>query len=158
MVNTGDFNFVWDPYPSDIVVSNVLGTVEKVTVTINNYTDPVPNHERLLLQAPNSTSVLIVSRAGNSLPVNDVTYTIDDDASSMLPENGQIVSGTFQPSNYGPNDNLPSPAPQTAPYPTALSAFNGINPNGTWRLWIQDTEGGHDATIDNWELTILSCV
>ena len=99
---------------------------------------------------------LIVARAENRNAVNNVTFTIDDDALSMLPQNGTITSGTFQPSVYGANSNVPTPAPQTAPYPTALSAFDGINPNGTWRLWVHDTFGGHPAVINGgWELTIL---
>ena len=39
--------------------------------------------------------------------------------------------------------------------PTALlSSFNGINPNGSWTLFLADVSGGAPHTLENWGLDI----
>ena len=150
--------FAGIPYPSQIQVSGLQGSIQKVTVTIHNYTDLVgpSDHMSILIVAPDNTASLILSHVGSG-PNATVTFTIDDDAASTLPQVGPIPNGTFQPSVYGPNNNLLPPAPQTAPYPTNLSVFNGLNPNGTWGLYLYDYLGGHGVTInDGWTLTITT--
>jgi hypothetical protein len=41
--------------------------------------------------------------------------------------------------------------------PTALlSSFNGLNPNGTWTLFIADVSGGDVTTVTSWGLDIAA--
>lgn len=47
-----------------------------------------------------------------------------------------IWSGTYEPTAYGVRPNMPAPAP--VPNATTLSAFNGTDPNGTWKLFVYD--------------------
>ncbi len=43
------------------------------------------------------------------------------------------------------------------PYPTALSALNGVNANGSWSLYVFDDSGGDAGGISNgWSLTLTS--
>src|SRR2546421_386517 len=43
--------------------------------------------------------------------------------------------------------------------PTALlSSFNGINPNGSWTLFLADMSGGAPSTLVSWGLDITSAV
>jgi hypothetical protein len=44
-------------------------------------------------------------------PINNVTLTFDNAASSRLPNLAQIVSGTFKPTDFPPDETLPAPAP-----------------------------------------------
>jgi hypothetical protein len=44
---------------------------------------------------------------------------------------------------------MPSPAPP-GPYPGTLAAFNGVDPNGTWKVYIDD-----DGSNDTGSLTSL---
>src|SRR5207249_1683210 len=52
-------------------------------------------------------------------------------------------------------NNFTNPAP-AVPYSTALSAFNGTNPNGTWSLFVLDSNTGQAGQITGgWLLTIF---
>ena len=35
-----------------------------------------------------------------------------------------------------------------------LSSFNGLNPNGTWTLFIADASGGGQSTLQKWSVSI----
>src|SRR5438309_1151531 len=48
------------PFPSTIVVSNVLGTIEKVTVTLNSLTHNYPNGLNVVLVSPAGKQVLLM--------------------------------------------------------------------------------------------------
>jgi len=99
-----------------------------------------------------------MSDAGGTLDLVNVTLTLDDAAASLLPDGGQIVSGTFKPADFEPGDTFPAPAP-AGPYPAALSGFNGTNPNGTWSLYVVDDAVGDVGNISGgWSLTIDSSV
>ncbi len=38
--------------------------------------------------------------------------------------------------------------------PGFQSAFNGVNPNGTWTLFLADTSAGGVSTLQNWQLSM----
>ena len=143
-----------NPYPSEINVSGVIGTIEKITVTINDYQHTFPDDVDVLLVAPNGQSVVVMSDVGGSQNIAGVTLTLDDAADAPLPDESQIQSGTFKPTDFEPNDDFPAPAP-VAPRGNNLSAFNGTNPNGTWRLFVVDDSGQDVGVIvSGWSLTI----
>src|SRR6266403_2133743 len=67
-----------------------------------------------------------------------------------------IASGTYKPTDYPPNDQIPAPAPPS-PYGTNLSVFNGIDPTGTWSLYVYDDSSGDSGSINGgWTLTITT--
>ena len=67
-----------------------------------------------------------------------------------------MVSGTFRPTNVGAGDAFPAPAPAPGGG-TLLSVFNGVNPNGTWSLYVFDDVGGDVGDFGGgWELNITS--
>jgi len=158
-------------YPSGIVVSGVVGTVSKVTVTLNGLSHAVPDDIDILLVAPTGAQLDLFSDVGGTTAAASVTITLDDAAASQLPNSGPLVSGTFQPtsvnSGISPNtDNFPSPAPAVsspadfaAPFGSATLAtkFNGINPNGTWNLYIVDDKLGDTGSLSGgWSITITT--
>ncbi|MDQ4143984.1 MAG: hypothetical protein M3198_09620, partial [Actinomycetota bacterium] len=89
-----------------------------------------------------------------------IDLTFDDAASGPPPADSPCASGTYQPSDddqdsnfqftgvdvycgpnvppYVPGRCNPVGAPEAPASTTPLSAFNGINPNGTWRLYVVD--------------------
>src|SRR5438094_4576071 len=79
---------------------------------------------------PGGQKVMLMSDAGGSNPINDLTLTFDDTAAAAPPDSGQIVSGTYKPSNNFPGEIFPAPAP-AGPFSTLLSSFAGTNENGT---------------------------
>jgi uncharacterized repeat protein (TIGR01451 family)/uncharacterized delta-60 repeat protein len=131
------------PYPSVINVSGVPGTVSKVSVVISNLSHGFPLDIDMLLVSPTGQRVILMSDAGGSAAspnaINNVTLKFDDAAASGLGQTNQIVPGTYKPSNFSPAEFFVPPAP-TNGYASTLAAFNGINPNGQWLLYILDDD------------------
>jgi subtilisin-like proprotein convertase family protein len=143
-----------NPYPSSINVSGLQGIVGKATVTITNLTHTFPDDIDILLSGPGGQAVVLMSDAGIDNDVTNVTLTFDDAAAANLPDSGQIVSGAFRPSNFeAPVNEWPGPAP-AAPYGSTLGTFTGIDPNGTWNLWIVDDFAQDVGAIDSWTLNL----
>jgi hypothetical protein len=165
-----------NPYPSTITVSGMTGTVSDVNaklVQITTRPDPANEHYPedldVMLVAPGGANTTLMSDAGGdntvSHPMKNVTVTLDDQAATVLPADTQITAGTYRPVNDGPegpppeqlpNDVYPAPAP--APSNTAsLATFNGINPNGDWKLFAVDDQNlGSVDLSGGWCLTITT--
>jgi hypothetical protein len=93
-----------------------------------------------------------MNHAGGGFGTNGITLTFMDGAPS-LPANAPLSTGTFQPTEYQPT-NLPSPAP-SQPFGTALAAFDNLNPDGTWSLYVFDDKPGDAGEIaGGWSLTL----
>ncbi|HEX8196503.1 MAG TPA: BACON domain-containing carbohydrate-binding protein [Pyrinomonadaceae bacterium] len=142
-------------YPSSINVAGQSGTVTGVRVLINNLTHTAPDDLDLLLVAPGGRRVVLMSDVGGNNAVNNVSLIFDDAVASLLSDDGQIVSGTFKPTNIGGGDSFPLPAPSGNPTGANLSAFNGINPNGAWSLYLVDDSAGNAGVLaGGWSLAI----
>src|SRR5205807_7399524 len=85
------------PYPSTIYVSGLLGTITRVTVTLNQLTHTYPDDIDVLLVAPDGQKSLLMSSVGGVTPVTGITLTLDDAATVSLPQSGRLVTGTFKP-------------------------------------------------------------
>ncbi len=154
------------PYPSTINVSGLTGTINKVTVTLTNFSTTFPDNIDMLLVGPTGVNGIIMSDAGGNSCANcPVTLVLDDTAASPLPNNGPpldvgLSSGTFQSSNWNSGDVFASPAPaptnNTQSFGTALAGFNGTDPNGTWSLYVVHDGTSITGTIDSWSLDIDS--
>lgn len=144
------------PYPAVIAVSNLSGTVTKVTATLNGLTHDYPDEIDALLAGPAGGSVVLLSDAGTGGEAGNLVLTFDDAAAAALPSYGILSSGTFLPTNHdAPDDIFPAPAP-SGPAAT-LAVFNGLNPNGTWRLFLNDDSYGDGGTLaGGWSLAITT--
>jgi hypothetical protein len=150
------------PSPSTIQVSGLGPTAEDVNVSFLNFSHNSPSDVDALLQGPNGQSVLLMSDAPNVAgvcyaDVAGLTLNFDDDASGPIPAGSLLASGTYKPTNYNdvPGSCLPgtdNTPPATA---TALSAFNGGNPNGAWSLFVNGDDAAGTGTIaGGWKLDI----
>lgn len=147
-------NSVTSPYPSSIGVSGLSGTVSKVTVTLKDITHTFPDDIDVLLVGPTGANAIIMSDAGGGTDINNVTLVFDDAAASFLPDASVLTSGTFKPTNNAPVETFAPPAP-TPSGASALSVFNGTNPNGVWKLYvIDDSIGDLGSIAGGWCLTI----
>jgi len=150
------------PYPSQISVSGLTGTVTDVNVTLTGLSHTFPDDVAVLLVGPGGQSTILMGDSGGSADVNGVTLTFDDGAAATLPDEAQIVSGTYRPmlwdspANCRPPATFPSPAP-AGPYGSALSVFNGTDPNGAWSLYVLDDAQGDSGSISGgWSLDITA--
>ncbi|MEO5984944.1 MAG: Ig-like domain-containing protein, partial [Ferruginibacter sp.] len=144
------------PYPSSIVISGMTGTVSMATVSLVNLSHAFPDDIQILLVAPNSQTVLLMSHAGGGTNITNVNLIFDSSASASLPVSSQIFSGTYLPTDYGDGSPLPPPAP-VPPYGTTLNNLNGLNPNGTWSLYVYDSASPDLGSITNgWKLMLTT--
>jgi len=145
------------PYPSSINVAGLVGTITKVTVTINGLSHTYPDDLDFLLVGPGGQNAKIWSDAGGSLDVVGVNVVLDTAAASQLPDSAQITSGSWRPADYEPStDVFPAPAPVPSGN-VVLSVFNGLNPNGTWSLYLVDDAAADMGSISGgWTLTITT--
>ena len=145
-------NGVASLYPSSISVANQPTNPSKVTVTLKGISHTWPDDLDILLVGPGGQKVVLMSDAGGGNDINNATLTFDDAAAASLPDSSTIISGTYKPTDFVTGDTFPSPAP-AGPYGTALSAFNGLNPNGTWSLYVLDDEANDSGSITGgWSL------
>ncbi|MBV9957914.1 MAG: VCBS repeat-containing protein [Acidobacteria bacterium] len=143
------------PYPSSIQINGLTGSVSSLSLTLQNLSHTAPDDIDLLLVAPNGRSVLLMSDVGGTVPISNLTLTIDGASSNPMPDDGPLTSGTYRPTNYGGGDSFPAPAPANAPQFVNLSDLNGSNPNGTWSLYAVDDEGNNVGSISGgWGLII----
>ncbi len=144
-----------NPYPSTIGVSNLIGGIAKVTVTISNLSHTYPADLEILLVSPGGESAMLMSSAGGGGPgVSGVTVTFDDAAATTVPQ-VNFPGGSYRPTNYF-GLIPPLPAPQ-GPHGATLATLNGLNPNGTWSLFVNDHSGGDLGALTNgWSLKITT--
>lgn len=144
------------PYPSSLSLSGLTGVVTRATVSLVSLSHTFPDDIEALLVAPNNQTVLLMSHTGGGSSITDVALTFDSAASASLPSASTIVSGTYRPTNYGDGSSLPTPAP-ASPYGTTFNNLNGMNPNGTWGLYVYDSASGDSGNISGgWKLTLVT--
>jgi subtilisin-like proprotein convertase family protein len=144
------------PYPAPITISGAVGIFSLVSVDLTGINHTFPDDIDILLTAPNTpTNAVIMSDVGGGAPgAVNVNLSLTDGAPS-IPDAGPLVSGTYSPTNIDPGTGTEAwPAP--APLPSggsALSQFNGTNPNGDWNLFVVD-----DQSIDSGTITGGWCI
>src|SRR5207247_1947821 len=70
------------PYPSTIPVSGLTGAVDKVTVTLNNFSHSFPDDVDIMLVSPTGQKVMLMSDCGGGHGVTNASITISDAAAS----------------------------------------------------------------------------
>jgi subtilisin-like proprotein convertase family protein len=145
-----------NPYPSNIAVAGLSGTIIKVTVRLNGIAHTFPDDIDILLVGPGGQTAVIMSDVGGGTDVTGVNLVLDDAATVPLPDDTALVSGTFDPTNIGGTDAFPAPAPAQGGS-NVLAVFNGTAPNGTWSLYVVDDAAVDIGSISNgWDLIISS--
>ena len=110
----------------------------------------------ILLVGPKGQAVVLLSRAGAGIPVNNADLTFDDTAVAPLGQFTAITDGIYKVSDYKASDFFPSPAP-VGPYEADLSTFSGKDPNGTWSLYVNDEIGPDSGAINfGWSIAITT--
>jgi hypothetical protein len=119
------------------------------------HTEPVDVD--VLLVGPSGANAIVMSDVGNSDRVRRLHLLLDDEAANPLPNGSTLTGGTFQPANHmlvgEETDSWPSPAPSPSGG-SALSVFDGTDPNGTWKLYVVDDAGVDSGRLRRWALRI----
>jgi subtilisin-like proprotein convertase family protein len=151
-----------DPYPSTIDVAGFKkARITDVNLTLRGLSHTFVPDFKVLIVAPGGRNAFVMASVGNNSPVfagaNDLTLTLDDEAEEALPATDALTSGSFQPfsQNAGVN-SFPVPAPPLSG-DVALATFDGLNPNGQWRLFILDGGQSDVGALDGgWSLEITA--
>ncbi|HEY6119516.1 MAG TPA: S8 family serine peptidase, partial [Pyrinomonadaceae bacterium] len=152
------------PYPSNIVVSGLSGSISRVAVSLNGLSHTFPEDVGMLLVGPGGQKFVILDGVIGGTPWVNINYTLTDTAAGLIPKPATPVSGSFKPTDYFNGDVFPAPAPpgpnqEAAPAGAATfaSVFNGANPNGTWSLYVFDfANGDGGAMAGGWDLSITT--
>ena len=151
------------PYPSQLVLgsgfSQLQGTIQSVTLTLNGLASEQPNFLGFLVQAPSGNAFEAMGFADGSASTisSPVSLLLSDDGSAGLQSSTDNQESCTSGSPCKPaddysqitplfNDTFPAPAPSASligkPYPTGSSTFTsqfgGGSANGTWLLYLNN--------------------
>jgi subtilisin-like proprotein convertase family protein len=156
------------PYPSPISVTGLSGTTSKLTVGISGLSHTVAADVGVVLVAPGGQALMLMNCSGGDPTLAPVNLVFDDQAATQLAQAPAPTSGSFKPTDHcafkdefdppGPGTAYSNPGPRPSPpFSTLASTFNGLSPNGTWKLFVQDFSGGDVGTIaGGWTLGLTS--
>jgi MYXO-CTERM domain-containing protein len=135
--------------------------IESLTVTIN-LTGGWNGDLYVYLVHGDGFSVLL-NRPGRSLANPDgsaasgMSITIADSATmdihTAMPMSGGSVSGTYQPDG---RETDPLLVLNTDARTAMLADFIGLDPNGTWKLFVADQSAGETSILQSWSLSITT--
>jgi len=138
-------------FPLQVAVSNLEGVVEHVTVQLHGLTHGFVDDLDVLLVGPGGQAVMLLSDAGGGAMANDVEVDFSDEG-GVFPTGGILPAGEYQPVNVGTTGDS---FPVATPYSAALSAFNEVDPNGVWSLYLVDDSTGDAGSLSaGWSLTL----
>ena len=171
------FKGAFTPDPSNILVSDLPGTISTVSLGLNQYssaTDILYSLESMVV-GPTNVDLDFFSNAGGSGAGGTASlgnYIFSDAGAAQIPYNvGTLTPGTYKPSSYVEGDpNWPEPAqpytasssgfyalPSTISYAgtrgssTFAGQFTGTNPNGIWSLYMtEDDPAGSAGAANGW--------
>jgi hypothetical protein len=148
-----------NPFPSFITVSGLMGVIQDVNVSVYGFSHTWPSDAQMVLVGPGGRSVTLLAAplVPNSWGTDavGVNLTFDDQAAAAIVP--PLVSGMFRPTQAAAPVDLGSVGGPALPYGTALSDFNGANPNGSWGLYIYDKFSGDVGQLaGGWSLTVTT--
>jgi subtilisin-like proprotein convertase family protein len=137
-----------DPYPAKQTVTGQEGVVSDLNVVISGLHHTRPDDLDALLVGPGGQKVMLMSDACGDANIPSAGWIIDDDmgATGLPDATACSFSPRHTPTDHEPGENLSAPAPP-GPYATKMSAFEGTDPNGEWKLYIEDDTAGGSGWI-----------
>jgi subtilisin-like proprotein convertase family protein len=134
-VSTGNSgNAANDTTVSTITLPQGSGKVKNVVVTVDLTHGSLRNLS-IFLRSPDDIAVTLVSSFSVSGGAAYTDTVFDDAASTLITAGSEPFTGTFKPMG-------------------SLSAQNGSNASGDWRLEIRDEAVGATGTLLDWSLTV----
>ena len=140
------------PYPATRTITGQTGVITDLNVVLDGIWHQRPDDLDMLLVGPRGQKVVLMSDACGTFEVAAFGWRWDDEAAGPMPDgdgtNVCAVPNTYKPTDHEPGDVWPSPAP-AGPYGGALSEFDLTDPNGEWRLYVNDDSFGATGFFTN---------
>lgn len=124
------------PLSSTLFVDGTAGTVRDVNVTLNIEHDHFSD-VTVVLVSPQGTRVRLFGGVGTDAEMQELTFTLDDEAAADISGHTPPVTGSFR-----------SDEP--------LGAFDGENPTGVWTLEVTDLLDGGIGSLRAWSIELLA--
>ncbi len=148
-------------YPSSITVSGMPTRLHEFVVRFDILTVSGLPDADILLEAPDGQRMILLS----DLPYGGIdafdNVGIGTSGKDTINPNNIRDNTDFRPANYGTGaDTFPAPGPGVVLqplYPNAL-VFQDINPNGVWKLYIEDDANNFDdlRLQNGWRIEITA--
>ena len=161
-----DFN----GYQNTLTLSGLAGSIADVNLTLN--LSGGFNGDLYAFVTHNHTTAVLLNRVGRGSSSNvgypdagfgpdglSNSFTFDDQAgndvhlyrtfSYTLNGSGQLT-GSWQPDGWALDPGAASGSFDTASRSSLLAAFNGMDPNGDWTLFLADVSPGGESTLVSW--------
>ena len=135
-------------FPSTIAVAGITDVTD-VNVTLFDLSHVSSADLEIVVEGPTGKRValLVDFGAGDSWTDDDVTYS--DGAAAIVVG----TPGTYVPTGPGGSCDLS----ECSESGNLLSVFNGVDPNGSWKLYIRDDSFGDIGDVGNgWRLTFTA--
>ena len=146
-----------------VSTQNVVADFRTIgSVTVNFTTTGGWNGDMYAYLVHDSGFSVLLNRPGKSTLLPDgsdnggFTVTFSDLSASDIhtdPSGSGTVTGSWQPDGRITD---PWSVLDTDARTAMLNSFLGLDPSGTWTLFVADTAGGDQATLTNWGLSILA--
>jgi hypothetical protein len=141
--------------------------LKEINLSFYGFAHAYPNDVDMLLVAPNGRAFEIMSDAGGTVAANPIVFVIGDRGTGPIPTSTIADFAVYRPTNYSGSgtETFPAPAPappygngaNAAPFTDALSSyFDGIDPNGDWKLYVVDDAGVDAGSITQWALNLTA--
>ena len=146
-------------YPSPVTFAGIQGTVTDVNVKLKGLTHAYPDDIDVMLVGPHGQRVILMSDVGGGDPVSNLDLTLDDEAGAALSGSTLLHPGAWHATDdtsgdVADPDGYPAPAPLSWGANTALSVFDGTDPNGTWNLYVVDDDPGVAGLLSGWTIDL----
>lgn len=143
--------------PAPSVEMRAPGTISSLYVNIVGLTHGWAKDLDIALQSPSGKLVMLMSDACGGFAMPATTFEFQSEgAYPSLNENAGCPSDVYLATNFGSGDTFAS-APGV-PLSVGLESFHGEDPNGTWKLHIEDDNGSDAGSLASWTLNVESYV
>jgi len=143
------------PYPSTIAVSGMDNCVTEIQVRIPNISHTYYDDIDIMLSGPgNTVRIFLMSDCNGDNSGTGNRNFLFRQSGGALSDGSLNASGTYRPTDFQTGESLPTIGAATT---TTLASFNGINPNGTWSLWVRDDASGDAGSlIGGWSIIVTT--
>lgn len=152
-------NVTASPYPALMPVSGLAGRVHNARVKINNLSYGSRQYMHMYLGGPANVNVALFTDATTDAVTNK-KFTFEDNAPTFFYRAGSTVDGNYRSWDYdyfttGIYSGFTN-EPATDEHGFTLGEFNGLNPNGNWRLYVENTAATGTGSLPSWNVELTS--
>jgi subtilisin-like proprotein convertase family protein len=143
-------------YPSPVTLSGLTSPVTDVDVRLDGLSHARSDDLDALLVGPHGQKVFLLSDVGAGAGTTDSHVVLDDEAA--VAAGSPLLSGTFRPTDLDSvaDEDVVDATPVLPAPAGSLSVFDGIDANGTWRLYLTDDQDGKRGSLASWTLVVTT--